>query len=226
MGDTIVGSPTEHRLTIERSARVYTLGDPAALDAWIVLHGYGHLAGRFIGQFASIAGPDRVIVAPEALNRFYLDAPRPGGPSAEERRVGTTWMTREDREAEIHDYVAYLDRVRGSMVPNAQRVTVFGFSQGVATACRWVALGSAVVHRVILWAGPAPADLDMKRLAARMDGLTVEIVLGSRDEFAGARKLESELALLQEAGVQHRVVRFDGGHTIDQTVLAGLAANA
>ena len=225
MGTTRVGSPTEHRLTTERSARVYTLGDPAAADAWIVLHGYGHLAGRFIGQFASIAGPDRVIVAPEALNRFYLDAPR-GGPPAEERRVGTTWMTREDRDAEIHDYVAYLDRVRSSIVPNAQRVTVFGFSQGVATACRWIALGSAVVQRVILWAGPAPTDLDMKRLAARMDGLTVEIVLGSRDEFAGARKLESELALLHEAGVQHRVVRFDGGHTIDQTVLASLAANA
>jgi predicted esterase len=218
--------PVERRLATERSARVYTLGDAAASDAWIVLHGYGQLAGRFIGQFASIAGPHRVIVAPEALNRFYLDAPRPGGPPAEERRVGTTWMTREDRESEIHDYVAYLDRVRGRIVPNAQRVTVVGFSQGVATACRWIALGSAVVHRLVLWAGPTPTDLDMKRLAARVNGLTVEIVLGSRDEFAGMRKLEGELALLGQAGVQHRVVRFDGGHTIDQTVLAELASHA
>ncbi len=225
MGDAGV-LPTEHRVTTERSARVYTLGEPTASDAWIVLHGYGHLAGRFIGQFASIAGPQRVIVAPEALNRFYLDAPRPGGPTADERRVGTTWMTREDRAAEINDYVAYLDRVRRSIVPDAQRVTLLGFSQGVATACRWVALGSAALHRVILWAGPAPADLDMKRLAARVPGITVEIVIGNRDEFAGARKLDDELALFREAGVPHRVVRFDGGHTLDQTVLTDLAATA
>jgi predicted esterase len=216
----------EHRLTTERSARVYTLGDPTAADAWIVLHGYGNLAGRFIGQFASIASAHRVVVAPEALNRFYLDAPRPGGPSAEERRVGTTWMTREDRDAEIKDYVAYLDRVRSDIVPHAQRLTVLGFSQGVATACRWVALGSAAVHRLILWAGPVPADLDLSRLAARVQGVSVEVVLGSRDEFAASRKLDDELAVLHEAGVPHRVVRFDGGHTIDQTVLARLAATA
>jgi predicted esterase len=216
-------APVLHRLAVERSARVYTLGALAAPDAWIVLHGYGQLAGRFIAHFAAIAGPQRAIVAPEALNRFYIDAPRPGGPPAAERRVGTTWMTREDRDAEITDYVGYLDRVRQSIVPDAQRVTVFGFSQGVATACRWIALGSAQLHRIIFWAGPIPPDADFRQLAARTNGIPIEIVFGSRDEFAGSRNLDEELAQLREAGLQHRLIKFDGGHKIDQGVLARLA---
>lgn len=218
--------PQEHRLAVERSARVYTLGAPAAPDVWVVLHGYGQLAARFIKHFAVLAGPHRTVVAPEALNRFYLDAPRVGGPSAAERRVGTTWMTREDRDAEIADYVAYLDRVCSTLFPAAQRLTVLGFSQGVATACRWVALGTAPVQRLILWAGPVPPDLDARRLAQRMGSTPVEIVLGSSDEFAGARVLDDELALLREAGLLHRLVTFDGGHTIDPGVLARLAAPA
>lgn len=215
--------PQLHRLAVQRSARVYTLGAAAAPDAWVALHGYGQLAGRFISQFATIAGPQRAIVAPEALNRFYVDAPRPGGPAAAERRVGTTWMTREDRDAEIADYVAYLDRVQREIVPDAQRVTVFGFSQGVATACRWLALGKAAMHRIILWAGPIPPDLDYRQLATRAAGIPIEIVIGSQDEFAGTRNIDEELAQLREAGVQHSLIRFDGGHTIDKGVLARLA---
>ena len=222
MADT-KSAPVLHRLAVQRSARVYTLGALSAPDAWIVLHGYGQLAGRFISHFASIAGSQRAIVAPEALNRFYVDAPRPGGPPATERRVGTTWMTREDRDAEIADYVAYLDCVRETIVPAAQRVTVFGFSQGVATACRWLALGTAPLHRMILWAGPIPPDVDFRQLAARADGMPLEIVLGSRDEFAGSRNLEDELLQLRDAGLQHSLVKFDGGHGIDQAVLARLA---
>lgn len=216
----------EHRLAVERSARVYTLGAPTAPDVWVVLHGYGQLAARFIKHFAVLAGQHRAVVAPEALNRFYLDAPRVGGPTAAERRVGTTWMTREDRDAEIADYVAYLDRVCSVIAPNAQRLTVLGFSQGVATACRWVALGTAPVQRLILWAGPVPPDLDARRLAQRMGSTPIEIVLGSKDELAGARVVDDELALLSEAGVLHRLVHFDGGHTIDPAVLARLAASA
>jgi predicted esterase len=212
-----------HRLGVQRSARIYSLGDLSAPDAWIVLHGYGQLAGRFIVEFAHLAGPQRAVIAPEALNRFYLDAPRPGGPSAAERRVGTTWMTREDRDAEIADYVAYLDRVCRDLLPRAQRRIVLGFSQGVATAARWATLGSVPLDRVILWAGPVPPDLDFQRLAARTQGVAIELVLPARDEFAGTRNVELELAQLREAGVPFTLVRFDGGHRLDRDVLARLA---
>lgn len=217
-------APAEHRLTVERSARVYTLGSTHAREAWVVLHGYGQLAARFIGNFDAIAGAKRVIVAPEALNRFYIELPRPGGPPAADRRVGTTWMTREDREAEIADYVAYLDRVRSQVVPQARHLTVLGFSQGVATACRWVALGSTPVQRLILWGGVAPPDLDLGLLANRMAGKPVELVMGSHDPMG--ESLDQQLAALREAGIEPQLTPFAGAHIIDAGALARLTASA
>jgi predicted esterase len=172
----------------------------------------------FITYFQGIAGPQRGILAPEALNRFYLDPPVPGGAPAAERRVGTTWMTREDRDAEIADYVAYLDQVCADLAPRAERVTVLGFSQGVATACRWIASGRTPVTRLIAWAGQLAPDVDVRVLAARV-AQPLDVVVGDADEYAAARALDSELARLDEAGVTYRLTRFAGGHRMDKSAL-------
>src|SRR5437868_12076424 len=90
----------EHFLDTTRTARYFTLGDPvSAAELWFVGHGYGQLASRFLERFRGIDVEGRCIVAPEGLSRFYLtDTPT-------ERRVGASWMTREDRLHEIDDYV-------------------------------------------------------------------------------------------------------------------------
>ena len=92
---------TEHHLTVKRTARFCTLGDSteAAGDIWIVCHGFAQLARTFLEEFTPIARPGRLIVAGEALNRFYLN--REGGRAGASARIGATWMTREDRLAEI-----------------------------------------------------------------------------------------------------------------------------
>src|SRR5688572_25204645 len=127
----------EHYLRVSKTTRYYTIGSvEGARDLWIVCHGYGQLAAKFIQPFHTIAAPDRLIVAPEALHRFYLDPPPA---PASQRRVGATWMTREDRETDIADYVDYFDTLISEMLshaPNA-RLRVLGFSQGSATMLRW-----------------------------------------------------------------------------------------
>src|SRR3954465_7736941 len=100
----------EHHLTVPRTARYHTLGDAAtARECWFVLHGHAQLSGYFIRHFEPLDDGRRLIVAPEALNRFYIE--RTSWQGAGHARVGATWMTREDRLAEIGDYVAYLDRL-------------------------------------------------------------------------------------------------------------------
>ena len=71
--------PTEHHIKVQRSARYYMVGEPNAntRDVWFVCHGYNQLASDFIREFDTIAEDSRVIVAPEALNRYYL-ATEPG----------------------------------------------------------------------------------------------------------------------------------------------------
>src|SRR5437763_687904 len=107
--------PVEARIEVPRSARYFLLGDrPGDVEEiWFVLHGIGQLASAFIAYFADLDDGRRMVVAPEALNRYYT---APISVPSSERPVGATWMTKEDRDAEIRDYTRYLDLVH-------QRVT-------------------------------------------------------------------------------------------------------
>ncbi|MFN8581779.1 MAG: hypothetical protein U0163_12485 [Gemmatimonadaceae bacterium] len=211
----------EHRIETRRRARYYTAGgDASVTDAWMVCHGFGQLAGRFMSHFDGIATPNRLIVAPEALNRFYLTTDGDG--SHAQARVGTTWMTREDRESEIADYVDYLDAVYRAVIPVNVPLTVLGFSQGVATAARWTARGVAAVTRFIAWAGQLPPDVEPGHLAARVRR-PILIVSGNDDEHAQWVQLETQQERLVQAGVAVERRLFNGGHRLDRATLAELA---
>lgn len=207
----------EHRITVSRTARYCTLGRPDR-EVWFVLHGYGQLAARFLRHFEPLDDGTRLIVAPEALSRFYL-TDRPA-----ERRVGATWMTREDRLAEIEDYVRYLDAVYEDVMRSINRaqlkVTVLGFSQGATTACRWTALGASKIDRLIVWGGEVPSDVDLRRQ------LRLTLVYGSRDEYFTPKVVAATEARLREQGVPYELVPFDGGHEIAAPVLKVLALTA
>ncbi|MBI4419349.1 MAG: phospholipase [Gemmatimonadetes bacterium] len=216
----------EHQLPVTRTARYFTLGEirDDLEEVWFGLHGYGQLGGSFLRRFEPLAGRRRLVVAPEGLSRFYLgDHTRPAGPDA---KVGASWMTREDRLAEIADYVTYLDTLYGDIfrqVPrDAVRVQVLGFSQGTATATRWLARGRARADRLILWGAPLPTDLDLAVEGRRLRELDLTIVAGERDEYLTAKVLASEEARLTDAGIPYRVIRFPGGHEIDEAVLREL----
>lgn len=212
----------QHQLIVQRRARFYSLGEvESARELWIVVHGYGQLAADFISGFASVAGGDRAVVAPEALNRYYRE--EPGGSHAD-AKVGATWMTREDREAEIADYVGYLDAVAREVGADGRKLTAVGFSQGVATVTRWTALGTARIDRLILWAGSIPGDLDLKTHADRFPRNALDMVIGSRDEFATWANIDEQRQRLEAVGLLHELHRFEGGHRLDRETLATLSA--
>lgn len=213
-----------HSIKVRRTARYYTLGPEqgAIAEVWFVLHGYGQLAEKFVGSFSALDDGHRLIVAPEALNRFYLsgvDTP------AADRPVGATWMTREDRENEIGDYVDYLDitardiqsRLEGGRWPS--RVVVLGFSQGTATAARWVATGSMRPTQLVLWGGFLPPELVAKSEGKRTHPLSPYFVVGSHDKFASAERLEEEEQRMRHAGMSYRLLRYEGGHSIQPHAL-------
>jgi len=173
-----------------------------------------------------VASPTRLIVAPEALSRFYLD--RSALPNDQPPRVGATWMTREDRDHEIADQVAYLDALHDLVrpaAPAAVRLRVLGFSQGVATVARWLALGRARADELILWAGAFPPDVELTGFARRLGPASVVLVAGARDELASWTAADSQLQRFTDAGVSARLVAFEGGHRLDDATLDQLAAD-
>ena len=215
----------EHHLTVSRSARYYLVGTPTAdvRQLWIALHGYGQLAARFIRHFVGVAEAGRLVVAPEALSRFYVGNDLTAHAHAQ-ARVGATWMTREDRLAEISDYVGYLDTVYArvlELLPSGTQceLGVLGFSQGAATACRWTAFGKAPVRRLVVWAGGVPDDLELGPVRDRLAGRPLELVIGDADPYRTPEAVTAQLERLRRAGVPARFHGFAGGHQLDAALL-------
>jgi predicted esterase len=214
----------ERHLSVARAARYQQLGEPTAAtrQLWVVLHGYGQLAEYFIRHFRSLyeAAPEHtVVVAPEALSRFYL--------SGTTGRVGASWMTSADRLAEINDHVAYLSALLQPLLAAAPQadVIVLGFSQGTATAGRWL---SHLAHstgwrprRLVLWAGAFPADT--LPAPALLPGLPVDIVCGLKDEYISYEQFCQQAATLKQHGAVVSTFSFAGGHKLHAPLLHELA---
>ena len=234
MSDSRVAGPaaapmiTPHALVVPRTARYYTLGPTHGFprELWFVCHGYGQLASRFLEQFGPLDDGTRLIVAPEGLSRFYLD-PIPKRRQETSPRIGASWMTREDRNAEIADYVAYLEllstELRHPLSGAAPRIVVLGFSQGTATVSRWLAASELRVNQLVLWGGAIPPELDLAAWSARLHGAAITLVAGDHDEYASPAAVAAEAERLSSAGVAFTLQRFDGGHAIDAAALVRLA---
>jgi predicted esterase len=218
----------EHHIGVQRSARYYVLGGDveAPQEIWVVCHGYAQLARYFLRAFDPLNDGSRTIVAPEALNRYYFEtAP---GVHGRDARVAATWMTREDREHEIADYVAYLDALaahlrEGSAARAEARIIALGFSQGAATVSRWVARGRTDIAHVVLWGSGVAHDLELRPDLFR--GASLTLALGDADPHISHQRVEREDRRLRDAGLRYRLLRYDGGHRIKPATLAALTVS-
>ena len=219
--------PSVHHLEVRRTARYALLGTPGpeVRELWIVLHGYRQLAHRFIRRFREVAVSGRWIAAPEALNRFYVgDAPGRHGP---ESRVGGTWMTREDREAEIHDYVRYLDELHDhlqSQLPAPVPVVALGFSQGCHTVARWAGYGRTRPGAVVLWGEVLPPDLDLERAGPAMTGARLLSVQGREDVHVTPELLARQDRQASRMGLEIDQRWHALGHLLEPETLRRLTA--
>src|SRR5206468_6716225 len=214
----------EHHIGVTRSARYFTLGNSSrgVGEVWVACHGYGQLAARFLEKLRVLDDGRRYLVAPEGLSRFYLSE------SPTERRVGASWMTREDRLAEIDDYVRYLDAVYADVFRSLDRAEVtvhaLGFSQGTSTVSRWAAMGNAKIDRLTLWGGEFPPDLDLTvdAFVTRLRGVQLALVYGRSDEYITPKVIQTITSRLRQNGIRYDEIPFDGGHELNEAVLRRL----
>lgn len=211
----------KNTIQIQKTARYFTLGDirDSVKEVWIVCHGYGQLAEFFVRKFEILSGPETLIVAPEAPHRFYLQ-----GFSG---RVGASWMTKTDREEDIRDYLGFLEtlykRLGEQIDWSAVKLNALGFSQGVATVCRWLAASDIPVSQIILWAGVFPPDLnnDFEFNARSFYDKNTTVVYGLQDPFLKKEHLE-QIEEMKTVKPDLKIITFEGAHDIDPTVLKNI----
>ncbi|MFT6849218.1 MAG: putative esterase [Sphingobacteriales bacterium] len=201
-------------ITIHRTAHYEILlpdGKPKGI--WMCLHGYGQLAERFVRRLKPLQDAGYIVIAPEGLNRFYWQ-----GYSG---KVAATWMTKHDRFNEITDYVGYLDLLFDKInndYPGLGWHTL-GFSQGVATLARWIAMGKITPKSINLWAGHFPEDLDMGKYGRKFKGIPQTWLAGDEDQFLNDKIIQEHQDFLRSIGLKPKLIRFKGGHDIHPETL-------
>ena len=203
----------ENHIQVTRAARYYTIGEinGSTQKIWFVLHGYGQLAGDFIELFEQVVDNNAFIIAPEGLSRFYQE----GGYG----KVGANWMTKEDRENEISDYVNYLDELYKQIISTHHieqvKINALGFSQGAATLSRWAELGKSKLNKLIFWAGELAKDVEYKAIKEN----EIHLVFGNNDTIFPGEFYKTQEELLDKFGVKYNTHIFEGGHEVNHKIL-------
>ena len=196
-----------HSISTQKTARVFTYGTLSEKTklVWIVAHGYGFLAEFFIKKFEELNPEENFVIVPEALNRFYL--------KDMSGRVGASWMTSEDRENEIKDYILYLDNVYETLISQTSaKIVGLGFSQGAATIARWAMHTHKQLNCIVFWGGSIPNDClnDISKLNSWHPYLLV----GDSDEFITSERKEEVMKTLDNTGLTFSHIFYKGGHAI------------
>ena len=178
---------------------------------WLVAHGYGQLAEFFIRHF-DILGDHHKVLAPEGLHRYYLNG--------NNGRVGSSWMTKLEREQDIKQYIQLLDKVMDVECPlEVNHIIAFGFSQGAATISRWLCSTKYTVNTLVLWAGAWPHDMEISHNIQILKALKIIIVVGIQDQFLGKDGIGRYLSVFDENKIQYKLIQFDGDHRLDKGTL-------
>lgn len=207
----------KHQILIQKTAQYSTIGEfnEQTENVWFVIHGYGQLAEHFIKKFKVLDDEKTVIIAPEALSRFYLN-----GFSG---RVGATWMTREERDSEILDYINYLNFLYQTVLQgkdlNTLKINILGFSQGTATVSRWCMNDQIKYDRLILWAGYFENCIQDVINPAKLTEKEVVLCYGKEDEFLIKVDIEQYQKDIQKVIPHVQIHTFEDGHTIDEELL-------
>lgn len=191
--------------------------DESTKSILFVFHGQGQLARYFIQKFKPLLKFGISIIAPEGLHQYYLE-----GFSG---RVGASWMTSENRLIAIKNYLNYLDSVFEDVskeVSKNAKFDVLGFSQGAATASRWIEQSSFEFEKFILWGGALPPDLTQEVIAKRMQHKKLIQVIGKNDPYINKENENKLLKLIQKYKLSSKIEYYDGGHDILTSTLIKL----
>ena len=200
-----------------KTARYYSIGnlDNDLKKFWLVFHGYGQLAKDFVKNFESISKDETLIIAPEAFNKFYV--------KGFTGKIGATWMTKEDRENEIYDYINMVDNICKEISRNIDfskiQINVLGFSQGGHTSARWLNSSNMKIKNFFLWGSGLPRDIDYKINLDFWNNLDIKLIVGNNDRFISKDRLKEEIDFLKSQKIKHKLIIYEGNHFINEYIL-------
>ena len=159
-------------------------------EIWILFHGYAQNINEFYNLFNNKTYEDKCFIIPEGLSRFYQKGMK--------GTVGSSWMTTEDRELEIIDQKKFLDQIIDDFGLNNHKINVFAFSQGAATAARWISNSNININKLYFWSGNIPDNILMNK-EDKLWKYSPHFYIGNKDQFTSIEKWEKFTSNLKES---------------------------
>lgn len=208
-------TPLEKSVGYQSTNTYETLNDLTneTKNVWLVFHGIGYLSKYFLKYFNELNPTENYIIAPQAPSKYYLGNAY--------KHVGASWLTKENTETEIQNNLNYINSIlKEEVIPSYCNVIVFGYSQGVSMATRWVARSKFVCQQLILYAGGIPHELNAMDFEHLGDSTRITIIIGNQDEYLTEEVLDNEREKSKAVfkGRAEELI-FDGGHIVKKELI-------
>ena len=207
----------EKEITYNTSNTYSTLNQLTAQtkNVWFVCHGMGYLSRYFLKYFKDLNPTENYIIAPQAPSKFYIQP---------KMHVGANWLTRDNTIADTENIIKYFDAVFEAENISAQvNLIVFGYSQGVSVAMRYVAKRKLKCSQLILHSGGIPKELIAEDFEHLHKTTKVKLMYGTNDEYLDEDRIKKESSrALELFGDIVSFLPFEGKHVVHKDYINDL----
>ena len=186
----------------------------ATKNVWFVCHGMGYLSRYFLKYFNGLNKAENYIIAPQAASKYYI---QPGF-----KHVGASWLTKEATKKETKNIIQNFDAIfEAENIPDHVNLIVFGYSQGVSVAMRYLAKRQLHCEQLIIHSGGIPNELQAEDFT--FSKAKVSLICGTKDEYLTENRLQLETKKAQRLFKNRlNIVLFEGKHEVNKDFIKGL----
>jgi len=120
--------------------------------------------------------------------------------------------------------MAYLDSVwKAEAIPQDRQLIVFGYSQGVSIATRFLAHRKIKPARLILYAGGVPEELNADSFTFLSTETEIVFFYGEQDPYLNPQRMVREQEKLNKLFAGNaKLLSYEGGHELRKEILHSL----
>lgn len=207
----------EKEITYTSSNSYSTLNESTekTKTVWLVCHGMGYLSRYFLRYFKNLNPETNYIIAPQAPSKYYIQP---------KMHVGANWLTKDHTGSGMENIMNYFDAVLDAeQIPSEANFIVFGYSQGVSVAMRYLAKRQLQCSQLVLHSGGIPKELTPKDFEYLSEDTKVKLIYGTEDEYLDENRILLESQKAKDLfGHRISIMPFEGKHVVNVEFIDGL----
>ncbi|WP_299367365.1 esterase [Winogradskyella sp.] len=200
----------EKEITYQTSNSYSTLNrlTEATKAVWFVCHGMGYLSRYFLRFFKDLNAEENYVIAPQAPSKYYIQP---------KMHVGANWLTRDNTMAGMKNILNYFDAIfEAEQIPEHVNLIVFGYSQGVSVAMRYMAYKQLQCSQLVMHSGGIPKELTSEDFEYLSPDTEVKLIYGTEDEYLDEDRIQQESQrAIDLFGNRVTILPFEGKHIVN-----------